>query len=47
MSSMSKRGTTNGFDEVRGEKTAKRLKYFQKNQPAGKWRHIKRVKVEK
>ena len=37
MSSMSakkdKRGTTNGFDGIRGENTAKRLKPLQKNQP--------------
>lgn len=46
MSSSGKRAPTNGFDGVKGEQTAKRIKSLKKNQPSGKWRKIRTIKVE-
>ena len=44
--SSGKRAPTNGFDGVKGEQTAKRIKSLKKNQPSGKWRKIRTLKVE-
>ena len=44
--SKNKRGSTSGFDGIRGEKTAQRIRSWEKNQPAGRWRKVCQVKVE-
>ena len=40
-----KRGKICGFDGIYGAETAKRIKLWNKNQPSGRWRKIKQVKV--
>lgn len=44
--SSGKRAPTTGFDGVKGDQTAKRIKFLKKNQPSGKWRKIRKIKVE-
>lgn len=41
-----KRGTVTGFDGINGKETAKRIKNWKKNQPAGKWRAVKQVRIK-
>ena len=43
---MSKRGEVSGFDGVQGSATSKRIKSWNKNQPSGRWRKIKRFKLK-
>ena len=40
-----KRGIVTGFDGITGKETAKRIKIWQKNQPSGRWRSVKQVRV--
>ena len=42
----SKRGAVTGFDGITGTATASRLKSWEKNQPAGRWRKVCQVKIE-
>ena len=41
-----KRGNVNGFDGIHGKETNKRIKNWQKNQPAGRWRSVKQIRIK-
>ena len=41
-----KRGIVNGFDGITGKETAKRIKNWNKNQPSGKRRSIKQIRIK-
>ena len=41
-----KRGIVNGFDGITGKKTAKHIKNWNKNQPSGRWRSIKQIRIK-
>ena len=41
-----KRGIVNGFDGITGKETAKRIKNWNKNQPSGRWRPIKQIRIK-
>ena len=41
-----KRGKINGFDGIQGVETAKRMQQWNKNQPSGRWRRVKQIKVK-
>ena len=44
--SKTKRGALTGFDGIKGNMTAKRVKDWNKNPPAGRWRAIKQTKIK-
>ena len=41
-----KRGIVNGFDGITENETAKRIKNWIKNQPSGRWRSIKQIRIK-
>ena len=41
-----KRGIVNGFDGITGKETAKRIKNWNKNQPSGRSRSIKQIRIK-
>ena len=41
-----KRGIVNGFGLITGKETAKLIKNWNKNQPCGRWRSIKQIRIK-
>ena len=41
-----KRGSVSGFDGVGGAATSRRIKLWEKNQPAGRWRKVQLIKIQ-